>query len=529
MAGMFFIMSIFFYVQGRESSQSITKFFNFLLCIICGLFSFGSKENTAMLPFCIILLDLFLIQGLTKKNITRTLLLILLFAFLPAVLLILTKGFSSLDPAVILGGYSQRNFSVVSRLLTESRVIIFYISLLIYPMPFRLCVVHEPTISLGLFDPPTTVLSIVVIIIIIAVAFAISRKHPLISYCILFFFINHIIESSIFPLELVFEHRNYLPSMLFFIPISILILKAIQLFLNKPLMKAIISGFVVLFIISYGHGTFIRNAIWKTDESLWLDAAEKYPLLPRPYHNLGYYYERVGQYEKAIKYYKYALTLPQTSYGNKDYFTYSNLALLYEKMGQRAEAEKQLRKSIAMAPGLFLPAYNNLGVILLHEKRYKEALKIFAKALEYAPDNWKLHHNLGILLLRTGQPKEAIIEFRRASELNGNSYISLEYLGISFKKTGNFGKAFYYLQKAISKNPKSILTRLHLAEIYIIRGNKKAAENIVIDGLSSLPPRLVFSELKAYTRGVILRELPDKSRIMPLLENYYSKMIENVR
>lgn len=529
MAGMFFIMSMYFYIHGRVSNHKHFRVFAYLACAITGLLACGSKENAAMLPFSIILLDLFLIQGLSKRSVTRVCLLILLCTLVPLILILLTRGLSVFDPEQFLGSYSSRNFTLIERLLTEPRIIIFYISLLLYPVPSRLCVIHDISVSHGLFNPSTTILSILFILVIIAAALAVGKKHPLISYCILFFFLNHLIESSILPLELVFEHRNYLPSMLFFVPIAILFCKALHAFSHKPAMYGLITAFVIFFIISNGHGTFIRNAIWKTDESLWMNAADKYPNSRRAHHNLGYYYERVHHFDKALKHYNLALALPQASYGNKRYLTHANLGLLYERMGERKEAEKQLRISIATAPGFFYPAHNNLGSILLHEKRYKEALKIFVNALGYAPNNWELHHNLGVLLLRTDQPNEAIAEFKKALDLNGNADICLEYLGVSFKKAGDLGKAVYYLRQVVSKKPKSLLARLHLAEIYLLSGNEGTAERIVAEALSLIPPKLVFSELQAYIKKTVLRELPNKSRIIPLIEKYYLNKIDGLR
>ena len=61
---------------------------------------------------------------------------------------------------------------------------------------------------------PILLISLATIICLLAFAFYLAKKEPLISFCILWFFGNLVIESSILPLALVFEHRNYLPSMM---------------------------------------------------------------------------------------------------------------------------------------------------------------------------------------------------------------------------------------------------------------------------------------------------------------------------
>jgi tetratricopeptide (TPR) repeat protein len=531
MAGMFYIMSMYFYIHGRVSDQKSVKAFAYSTCIITGLLACGSKENAAMLPVSILVFDLLLIQGLSKKKALRIGLLFLLCALVAQALLLLTQGVFLLDLEEYLSGYSLRNFTLMERVLTESRVIVFYISLLLYPMPSRLCIMHSPTLSTGLFDPPTTFLSILLILGVIAYALAAARKYPLISYCILFFFLNHIVESSVLPLELAFEHRNYTPSMLFFVPISILIVKGLRAFSHKPAMYTIITAFVILIIISNGHGTFIRNVIWKTDESLWMDAVDKYPNASRGHHNLAHYYDRNNHIDKALRHYTQALTLPEPSYGNKSYFTRCNLGLLYERTGRRKEAEEQFRMSIATTPtGTFYPApHNNLGVILIFEKRYNEAFDVFVNALGHAPNDRNLHHNLGVLFLKRGQPHNAIHEFEKAQNLVSNVHNTLEYLGVSYKMVGEYGKAACYLRRAVSANPHSILTRLHLAEIYLATGQRARAERLVTEALSDIPSRLVFSELQACANETVLRELPDKSHIIPLLEKYYSREIDSLK
>ena len=51
-------------------------------------------------------------------------------------------------------------------------------------------------------------------------AFLMARRKPLLSFCMLFFFLNHLVEGTVIPLELIYEHRNYIPSMLFFVPVA---------------------------------------------------------------------------------------------------------------------------------------------------------------------------------------------------------------------------------------------------------------------------------------------------------------------
>ncbi|GAF83525.1 unnamed protein product, partial [marine sediment metagenome] len=68
-----------------------------------------------------------------------------------------------------------------------------------------------------------------------------------------------------------------------------------------------------------------------------------------------------------------------------------------------------------------VPAYNNLGEILLKQGRVDEAMKVCHRGLLYVPDSPILHCNLGVLLQKQGRRDEAIREVRTALELDPNS------------------------------------------------------------------------------------------------------------
>ena len=120
----------------------------------------------------------------------------------------------------ILKDYQYRSFSLWQRLLTEPRIIVLYLSQLFYPMPFRLSIEHDIVISKTFFDPWTNLPAILSLGVLIGTGFLQIKKRPILAFGLLFFFINHLIESSFLPLELVFEHRNYLPSMFLFFPVA---------------------------------------------------------------------------------------------------------------------------------------------------------------------------------------------------------------------------------------------------------------------------------------------------------------------
>jgi len=116
MAGLFYIMSMYFYLKGRTSDRSGKYIVYGGLCLLSAVLSFGTKENTFMLPFSIWLYDLLMIQGATRENILKN-----LKVFLPVILIVAIVGLWYINISSILSGtaYAFRPFTLTERLLTE--------------------------------------------------------------------------------------------------------------------------------------------------------------------------------------------------------------------------------------------------------------------------------------------------------------------------------------------------------------------------------------------------------------------------
>jgi tetratricopeptide (TPR) repeat protein len=231
------------------------------------------------------------------------------------------------------------------RILTEPRIIIFYLSLLFYPILSRLTLLYDVDISHSLWQPWTTLPSIFLILLLIAAAIYLCRKRPLLSFCILFFFLNHVIEGTVIPLELIYEHRNYLPAMFLFIPVAQFFVYVIDYFSYKKLLQIAVALGVIIIIVGMGDITFRRNTIFSDEFLLWSDNIEKYPKLSRPYANLGIAYMHYQQKEKGFKYFEKALAV--NNFGNTHIRAVheNNMGKYYYLEGQYDEAFAFFEKS----------------------------------------------------------------------------------------------------------------------------------------------------------------------------------------
>jgi protein O-mannosyl-transferase len=524
MAGMFYIMSLYFYLKGRTSASKILKNIQYLLFFTCGMLAVFSKENAAILPLVILLYDLFLIKGILKKNIKRYFFLLLIAILVILSLALMTAGPSVFMPKNILGGYQIRGFTLIERLLTEPRIVLFYASLLLYPMPYRLCFSHDIAISRGMFDPPMTIISILLVFFIIGLALFKSKNWPLFSFCILFFFLNHVIESTIFPLELVFEHRNYIPSMLFFLPIAILIAKGIKGFSYKKSMQFIIAAFTVLAIVATGHATFIRNFAWKSEGSLWLDAVEKYPKLSRPHLNLGRFFTVIGLKESALEQFKMALELPDGPNRKEHFLVHYNMGLIYKSLKDRDRAQKHFLKALELEPR-YPPAFTNLGILEMERGAHEKALQYFLRALTHEINSQQERNYAGLVLLRQNKFEDAITQFQKSLKANPSdqAYI-LAHLGAAYKGKGELESALKCFKKVIRKNHRYVPAYLHLIEAYLLKGEATKAEKTAEELIGLFPDnKMSLLVDKMIIHGDILMELPDIKSIAPTLEKVIIK------
>lgn len=114
-----------------------------------------------------------------------------------------------------------RPWTLGQRLLTEPRILWDYARLLWLPHPYTAGVFNDQVeASTGFLTPWTTVPAIVGSVGITALAVLWRARTPALSAALLFFVCGHAIESTSIPLELYFEHRNYLPALLMFWPLA---------------------------------------------------------------------------------------------------------------------------------------------------------------------------------------------------------------------------------------------------------------------------------------------------------------------
>ena len=131
------------------------------------------------------------------------------------------------------------------------------------------------------------------------------------------------------------------------------------------------------------------------------------------FNDIGAFYDRQGKYSQAIDAYQRAL---QITPDNAE--VYSNLGSAYEDEGGAKNlplAEQALKKSIAISPGY--PAYANLGMLYLQERRYADSAAATEQALKINGNDYMVWNNLMIAYGGMNQEDKALTARHKAEEL----------------------------------------------------------------------------------------------------------------
>ncbi len=239
---------------------------------LCGVLS---KENGALLPWLIAVTEVTLFRGVWRGapriGLVRLGWLCLL---LPLLCLVIVFLFS---PELLTAPFGIREFTLQERLLTQSRALWRYIGWLVIPNILDMGFFHDDIqLSSTLWAPRTTALSLIAWVSAVVMALIWHKKHPLFAFALLFYLVAHSMESSVFALEMVFEHRNYLPSAGLALLAAVWIVRLATRFDGMPLLLIPCAILMVLTLL-----LVVRTHAWKDEVTLARFNVINHPESPR--------------------------------------------------------------------------------------------------------------------------------------------------------------------------------------------------------------------------------------------------------
>lgn len=169
----------------------------------------------------------------------------------------------------------HRPWTIAQRLLTQPRVLVDYLLLLAVPRVLSTGLYNDGyQAAAGLLSPPGTLPALLLVLALLLAGLGLRRRAPAVAAALLFFFAGHALESTTIPLELYFEHRNYLPAMLLFWPLA----RGVVAWRTRIAWRATVAlGLLAL----CGAITWQRAGLWGDPDRMALLWAAQNPQSPR--------------------------------------------------------------------------------------------------------------------------------------------------------------------------------------------------------------------------------------------------------
>ncbi|MCC4114271.1 tetratricopeptide repeat protein [Aromatoleum toluclasticum] len=383
LATLFSVLSVWAYLKARASAGRGAALWGVLSALTLVLAAL-SKENAWITPLLILLAEYLVLRNrgsLIRHPRDRLLL------ALPAITVIGVLAdilFGGPVSQWALSGYSGRSFTLGERLLTQPKVVLFHVSQILWPLPERFSLEHDVEIvrsaaSWEFWLPMGVILAWSGAGALLAARPGTRRA----GFFVLWVPVTLFIESSFVPLEMVFEHRMYMPTVGFTGLVAIGLLHAAS---RGPTVRT--TGIWSAYLLATGFAlwsTSERIPQWRTEASLYEQAVRLAPRSARAWNLLGV--ANLGQrrdelltqerYERALSAFDRAIAL------NDQYAApWTNRGVARYLQGDIPGAETDLKRAISISS--------------------REAAA---------------QHYLGELYERTGRPLEARTARRRACAL----------------------------------------------------------------------------------------------------------------
>jgi hypothetical protein len=229
-----------------------------------------SKENGALLYLFLAAMEVTLLDD--SRTSSKAGKLSQLAVFLPLGLGLL--AFVFYVPGV-LEAYQQKPFTMIERSLSQFPVLLTYLSNILFPFPDRFGLFHDDFPVYGSVANLTVVFSVAVVLFLFGAAIRMRKSQPVLSFAVLWFFAGHALESSILPLELYFEHRNYLPAVGVLFGLIWLLQKGEALFTGTE--RIVTRSFTVIFLCWFGTITVLESFLWGDSVTQAYVEVERHP------------------------------------------------------------------------------------------------------------------------------------------------------------------------------------------------------------------------------------------------------------
>lgn len=276
----FILLGLSAYWQGRLALEAGRQRAGFLWLFVAvpilTLVAASAKENGLLLPLLCAVLEACYFRPASGRRPAIARAFILVAVVLPVVAAFVVVA---LRPDLIVGGYAGRSFTLEQRLLTEARVLWDYVASILLPWGPRLSLYRDDyVVSTGLLSPPGTLVAMLGWCAILIVAWRVRRNLPALAAGLGIFLVGHSMESTVIPLLLYFEHRNYMPAIgILWAAGALLIAATTRLAPHMTRPRAVFASGLVLLLLVFAVATYARARVWADKDVLLASSLKASP------------------------------------------------------------------------------------------------------------------------------------------------------------------------------------------------------------------------------------------------------------
>lgn len=230
--------------------------------VICGLLAGLSKANGFLLPLLLLALEATVLHpasprpGRTSQHWRWALGALLIVPSALVVLMLAKHGLAFAENP------GRRPWTLDQRLLSQPRALFDYLHQLLVPGLDATGVFADGfAVSTDWRHPRSTLPALFGLLALAATAWATRRRWPAFAAAIFFFLAGHLMESSVVPLELYFEHRNYLPALLLFWPLALAVTHP------RPMRRWLMAG-TLAYLALCASATLLQSRLWASPRDL---------------------------------------------------------------------------------------------------------------------------------------------------------------------------------------------------------------------------------------------------------------------
>ena len=430
----FFFLSILSYLRYTTEMNRKGKRLSYVLSFVFFVFALMSKAMAIMLPFVLLLLDLYPLERFHLrhgKNQWRQIIgekiPFMICAIFAVLLNILRHTTVSLE-----------NLPLTKRILVSFKALFFYLQKTVWPS--GLAPIHPYPESISLLQPGFFIPLLFIISLLCVCAVFWRRGKKAFMIVLLYFLLMLLPVLGIIMSGVWFaaERYTYLAS----VAPSILAGAGVALVWERTgkerWMRVLAASGMLLVLISFALLTIRQEMVWKDTFSLWETQLRRYPgshASGIPYGNRGKAYLHNGDYENALDDLNRSLL-----YDERDAEVYVLRAIIYIKKGAFQQAKNDLDRAITLKPDLE-SAYANRCGLYIHSGEYERAIQDCDKAIEIDTGNEMAYNNKGLALFALDRLQESLHAYTEAIVLDPNTPGYYVNRGNVYMKAGQQTKA----------------------------------------------------------------------------------------